>query len=161
MDIFHKIRTKYRQFKRGIKNLIRWRKIIFRDQDWDYEFIYELLYKKLEHMEQFFRSDHTYSALAEETANEIKLVKEALERLIKHEYLDEELKEYHNTYGEDDELWTTEPIEGKNSSRLVWTENQEQLDMFGAASKRADKREQEDLDFVFSYMREHIQRWWD
>ena len=32
----------------GIKNFIRWRKVIWNDRDWDYEFLLVLMEKKLE-----------------------------------------------------------------------------------------------------------------
>jgi hypothetical protein len=33
----------------GLKNIWKWRKAIYRDRDWDYWFIYQILKTKLEH----------------------------------------------------------------------------------------------------------------
>lgn len=45
----YRIKNKIRQ----IRNLIRWAPIIWRDRDWDYYFIYEILKQKLKNVEQY------------------------------------------------------------------------------------------------------------
>jgi hypothetical protein len=42
------MRRKLRYYIRGIKNMWRWRKVLFGDQDWDYWYIYNILKTKLE-----------------------------------------------------------------------------------------------------------------
>ncbi|UUV46075.1 hypothetical protein [Bacillus phage vB_BanS-Thrax1] len=72
--------------RRAIRNLRDWLPVILKDEHWDYGFTYEILYRKLELKEQFFRSKYTSVADWKETANEIKEVKDALKRLIDDEY---------------------------------------------------------------------------
>lgn len=76
-----------RNIRYGIKNIIKWFPVIWNDRDWDYRYIYEILHKKLELKEQFFRSDKTHVADWEQTADEIKEVKDALKRLIDDDYV--------------------------------------------------------------------------
>jgi len=38
----------------GIKNIWRWRKIIYKDRDWDHYYIYEILKTKLKHQAEYF-----------------------------------------------------------------------------------------------------------
>ena len=38
----------------GIKNLWRWRKVIYNDRDWDQWYIYEILKTKLQHQSEHF-----------------------------------------------------------------------------------------------------------
>lgn len=52
-SVLFDIRYKMRQFIQGIKNLIKWRKTIWYDRDFDYFYVYEILKKKLE-----FQRDH-------------------------------------------------------------------------------------------------------
>lgn len=42
------MRRKLRYYIHGIKNMWRWRKVIFSDQDWDYWYIYQILKTKIE-----------------------------------------------------------------------------------------------------------------
>lgn len=73
--------------KRVIRNLRNWLPIIVKDENWDYTYLYEIIHRKLELKEQFFRGDNTHIADWEEVADEIKEVTEALERLIKEDYI--------------------------------------------------------------------------
>lgn len=43
-----------RYFFRGIKNIIRWSKLLFHDRDWDHEFLMRIIKKKLEFMIEHF-----------------------------------------------------------------------------------------------------------
>lgn len=74
--------------KYGIINLIKWLPIIWKDRDWDEYFLYKILHKKLSHMEVAFRTNYDWGQ-DESLADEIKVVKEALGRLIEDEYYKE------------------------------------------------------------------------
>ncbi len=76
-----------RNIKSIARNLKDWLPVIIKDEHWDYEFIYDILYKKLELQENFFRSDKVWAADALDRADEIKEVREALLRLRKNDYV--------------------------------------------------------------------------
>ena len=146
--------------KQGVTNLIKYFHVVWNDRHWDGDYIYLLLHRKLELKEKFFRSDNTHTLNSDETADEIKLVKEALNRLIEDDYLTEETKEYDEKYGHLDILIFKE-AEGKNYSRRVETRPEEAVKVFREACDRANKREDTDRKFVFNYMIDHIEGWWD
>jgi uncharacterized protein YbcV (DUF1398 family) len=52
-----------KEYIRKIKNLIRWAPIIWKDRDWDYYFIYEILKHKLTFTEKYIREKgiHMYN----------------------------------------------------------------------------------------------------
>lgn len=64
----------------GIRNLIYYFPVIWRDRPYDYEYIYDLLYYKLRLMERLFRHD-AMVADREEVANQISEVLKRLEIL--------------------------------------------------------------------------------
>ncbi|MFI2856892.1 hypothetical protein ACH6EH_07100 [Paenibacillus sp. JSM ZJ436] len=76
--MFKVIRDRYYSIKDGVSNLIKWLPIIWSDRDWDQEYLYIIVHKKLEHMEEFFRSDNTFTAEAISVADEIKEAKDLL-----------------------------------------------------------------------------------
>jgi hypothetical protein len=47
----------------GIKNLWKWRKVIYNDRDWDHWYIYEILKTKLQHQSEHFLK-HGYTERA-------------------------------------------------------------------------------------------------
>lgn len=77
-----------KQIRRGIKNLIDWFPIIWRDRDYDYGYLLYILQHKLKRMQQFLLSDKAMALNAPQFATQIKVVLDALERVIKNEYFD-------------------------------------------------------------------------
>ena len=75
---FDNITYPFRRFFRKVRNVFRWLPTIWKDEDYDDHFIVEILIKKLEHTRDFFLSDRTHIANAEEVAEEIQ---EAIDRL--------------------------------------------------------------------------------
>lgn len=50
----------YKNIKTGIKNLIKWLPIIWRDRDWDHLFLTELLEAKIKFMRKSFADNQNY-----------------------------------------------------------------------------------------------------
>jgi hypothetical protein len=57
------MKRKLRSIKIGLLNFWKWRKVIYKDRDWDHWFIYEVLKTKLqfqlEHLQKFGYHEHT------------------------------------------------------------------------------------------------------
>jgi len=81
-----KIKSKIRQ----IRNVIRWIPIIWRDRDWDYYFIYEILKQKLINQEQYIREQgiHVFNKA---DADSIKTAIEMINKVQYEHYVDEYL----------------------------------------------------------------------
>lgn len=78
-----------RSIKDGIKNLIKWFPLIWKDRNFDQGYLYDILYFKLGEMQKFFESDNTYSMDAKEYAKQIKECRELLYRIINETIEDE------------------------------------------------------------------------
>jgi len=146
-----------KQFFRNIKNIIRWIPVLWSDRDWDHGFIYILLHKKLEHMEEFFRSDKSYTSDATEVAEEIKAAKELAYRLFKNNYLNEALIDFENKYGEN-AIFTVANFE---DGKLTWTVDDEKMEMFRKACRDSDINYETDKEKLFDLMKEKVNGWWD
>jgi hypothetical protein len=155
-----KIIRRIKSFFSNINRIIYWIPVIWKDRNWDDAYILIILNHKLKDMERFYRGDNTYSMNALVVADEIKHTQTILQRLVDGNYLDVSLEEYDDKY-EIDTLMKFEKVEGSDHSKVVWTEDEEQMEMFRRAGREADKAEQKDLDELFVYMRKHIENWWD
>jgi hypothetical protein len=83
---------KIKEFIRKIKNLIRWTPIIWKDRDWDYYFIYEILKHKLTFTEKFIREKGVHTFNNEDADGILKAID--LINKVQHEYyLDKYLSE--------------------------------------------------------------------
>jgi len=85
------IRDNFRFYSiiQGIKNLIQWFPLIYNDRDFDYGYLYNIIYFKLNNMQKFFESGNTFVVGAEEHAKEIKECKELLKRIMDEAVWDE------------------------------------------------------------------------
>lgn len=81
---------KIKNFIRNVKKLIHWIPIIWKDRDWDYYFIYEVLKQKLIEQERFIREDgiHLYN---KEDANTLKTAIEMIEVVQVEHHIDKYL----------------------------------------------------------------------
>ena len=167
---FNNITYPFRRFFRKIKNVFRWLPTIWKDEDFDDHFIVEILIKKLEHTSDFFLSDRTHIAKAEEVAEEIQ---EAIDRLHMtrdswefyeqpaHEILTEKWGE--TTF----EFIPLEDRPGLNemvskTEKVITEEDKKQYsEDFRAAMKTARKEYRKDKKEAYKFIAKHIDGWWD
>lgn len=79
---FHTIRD-------GIRNLIKWFPIIWKDRNFDQGYIYDMLYFKLGEMQKFFESGNTYAVGADKCAEQIKECRRLLDHIMTEAIQDE------------------------------------------------------------------------
>lgn len=144
----------FRSFKTGVHNLIKWFPTIYKDREWDYEFIYIILHKKLDNMEKFFNSDESWTSDSEKVAEQIKEVKILCKNLINDNYLSEALKPFDEKYG-DIEIFKCV------DNRLEHNVDDETLLMHRECGKLADKNREEDKNKLFDLLKKYIDNWWD
>ena len=150
----------------GIKNLIRWFPVIWKDRDWDHWFIYEILRKKLKLTEDFQR-DHGICVSHKEIAQKIKVCRVILDRLSKDEYLENALIPHEKKWGDLDLKFDDVPGSNYCEMRSVWSkavteEDQKQAGIeFSRAGVQSNASQQQDLDMLFRNMRKYILEWWD
>jgi len=148
-------------FFKGIKNLINWFYIIWLDQDWDQNFLYKILYHKLKNMENFHYSDNTILANSKQTAKEIKTARILCERLIDRDYLGNAMIPYDDKY-DYGVILGSKPVEGKpGRSQLVFSEDKKQKELYRRCNKHSGYMENQDKNYLFEWMKKHIDGWWE
>jgi hypothetical protein len=167
---FNNVTYPFRRFFRKVKNVFRWLPTIWKDEDYDDHFIVEILIKKLEHTRDFFLSDRTHIAKAEEVAAEIQ---EAIDRL----HMTRDSWEFYEQPAHDiiEEKW------GKSEFKWIPTddgtgpmymeiehdnvktpEDKEQYsEDLRAAMKTARKEYEKDKKQAYKFIAKHIDGWWD
>ncbi len=81
------------EFFNGIKNLIYWFSIIWRDKDYDQNFLFKILRHKLIKQEKYFRKNDI-SKHKDLYANDMKECILLIDRIIKNDYCSKEFSEY-------------------------------------------------------------------
>jgi len=139
-----------RQIFQSLNNLIVWFPIIWNDRQWDDDYILFILRKKFIMMESFYRSPKAHHLYALKDAENIHVAISVLDRMISHNYLDESLQEFYEAG------YTLKDIPLEKLGQ-----DEEAINLFRKCGKRADQMEEEDFDFLFEHLREHIRDWWD
>ena len=160
------IKWNIKQFIHHIKNLIHWFPIIWNDYDWDYIFMLKIMRHKLNSMQKYFDSDNPQTEDAPDHAKEMRDIIERFDRVIDATHLETELKVFEEKYPDYNFLKSLENSFIKSEDHPDMFEyksdmTKEQDEMFMACSKIADKKEQEDYEYIFNTLRDKIQWYWD
>lgn len=150
----------------GIKNLIRWFPVIWKDRNWDQYFIYVILHRKLSLAEKALRNG--YHLYADKTADNVKLCVLLLDRLIKDEYHEIAFKQHKRKWGEADfQFKKLQDGTGNSLLNIVYPNVKNEKDKenerkdFLRSIKNSDELRNQDIDLLFETMKKHIQGWWD
>lgn len=166
---FNSLTYPFIHVKNSVKNLWDWRDIIWEDRDFDYEYLYKILYKKLKNMENYFYSNDTHILDAEKYAEQIKECRILIERILNDAFHDEEFKEYYEKYPATEFSFT--PCESEKERiakglparlfKMNQEENEEKDKMFKEAYERAYKARLEAIEKLFDKLSKNIEYWWD
>ena len=151
-----------RSIWQGIKNIIAWFPIIWRDRDWDSWYIYEILNFKLKRMEQNIRK-YGHAVESESIADQIKEVIVGLDRLVEDDYCADLHSAIREKWGEME--FVDSEKEGYSTLKATKVKTKEDEESYSTAIRECVKLEekaiQEDLALVFDTMRDNIRSWWD
>lgn len=165
--MLQKIKDIPRNIKYGFQSLWFWLPVIWKDRQYDHQFIYEIFRHKLHLTEEFIRL-RGHHVNHKRDAAQIKYCVNLLDRLIKDEYHENAFKRHYEKWGSPNlRFKDTKDYPGMSEALIsypnvnsVKDEENESKDFKFACEKESKLREQ-DLDLLFKYMRKHIQGWWD
>lgn len=158
------------RFFNRLHNVYRWLPTIWKDQDWDDQFIVDILVKKLEHQRDFFLSHKAYSANSHETANEIQKAIDGLRKTQDswnhYEYPAQQALD--EKWGEG--KFRFERIANRsdlNKLHIDYTnvktkEDKEQYSKeFRDTMTKAHKQYKKDKQAAYKFIADNIDKWWD
>ena len=85
----------HRDFIEGIKNLIKWFPIIWKDRNWDHHYIYEILKFKLKNQAKYIETYDRYIKAKEDSKIILKCV-DLIDK-VQSEFYSSEYMDYHNS----------------------------------------------------------------
>lgn len=154
--MFDKIVRRCYNLKNGLRNLWKWRSVVWNDRPWDYVYILHALRFKLDETQRCIDGSFVGS---DEEAAKIRSIMEALDRIIEDDYVSEESKAMDEKYGELSMSFKDDhTVEIKRENLKDEDKEAERQDTIALAILEGD-RQQRDIDFVFDAMKD-IQRWW-
>jgi hypothetical protein len=165
--MFYRIKQWPHEIKEGIKSLIIWFPIIWKDRWYDHCFIYSVIRHKLNLMEKKIRHQGIHVKHIAD-ADKMKKCVILLDRLIKDEYHENVHKDYYKKWGQPEMNFkdsTEHPgysvMDIKYPNVKTPEDDKLQTKQFKLKMKSEQEMREQDLDLLFTTMRKHIQTWWD
>lgn len=144
-----------RRFLRSLKRLLDYAPVIWKNEDWDYVYLLELMAFKIKRMEKNQRQ-HSHHLHRDRYARQLLICRNLLTRLSKNDYSQKEQQELTQIYGE------YSFGKGRSFGRERVTD--ENKAAYSAAMKRTMEREeyliQYDLEFFLNTFKKYIFHWW-
>ena len=164
----------HREFSHGVKNLWKWFPTIWKDRDWDHNFIYNLLAKKLEFQADFIGKSGIHIDAkrdAERIRLVVKLIKLQQESFYAMEYMDYSETEF-KFIPTKHELYEVQINEISESYDEYFAKYPRQykiaLQECGADASKTKlaivigtQNQQRSKDLLYRIIQENIERWWD
>lgn len=177
-------RYMHKEFARGIKNLWRWFPTIWKDRDWDDQFIFEIIRVKLENQAKYIGSRDLHTT-AKRDAEIMRLVAKLI-KLQQDDFYSMEYMDYHDTKYDFvptdetkkwyemqdtllserfDEYFAKYPIQYKkviscDINRFRRSEDPIENKKL-IAMEIAHENHERCRTLIFKIMNNHIERWWD
>lgn len=143
--------------KNGLRNLWKWRSVVWNDRPWDYVYIFKALRFKLDETQRCI--DGTFVG-ADEEAAKIRSLIEAIDRILEDDYVKEEYEEMDRKYGKLEMIFNDDNTLTMSRTNLKEEDKEtERKETLALAELEAERRQQ-DINFVFDTMKKDIQRWW-
>lgn len=156
--ILHEIRIFPERTITSIHNLIIWFPIIWKDRQWDYRYLFDIMIKKLELMEKFYDNDeNTIGADSKIYANDIREARKELQYIADGQNETDALAPLHQAHMDRYGEYTIENVlEDVNREKT-----QEERDEFTIMVSKCDELYEEHMGNFCRIFKDRVQYWWD
>lgn len=149
IDLFERVRDKievsYYNMVRGVKNIIAYAPIIYKDREYDWTYLTELMIFKMERMKRFHDKDAHYVG-TEKNVKRLKVMIATLDRITNKDYSSEDYDKLIATFGED----------------KVFDSDDRSMDKVKAAIYSRERyMEQQDMELFVRYFTKYLKSLWD
>ncbi len=160
--MFYYFRNGYRRIKR----FIVWFPILWKDEDWDNAYLFEIMRFKISRMRQEIASNQRHLCWEKKVR-----AMQTAEELLKRNGFDDfyhdlgeriEKREKAGKCACPEKTFTFEPVPDRPEfSRMVDLKCAYCKNAFVRWHKHRDAKEQQDFDFLFKHLKKNVKRWWD
>lgn len=146
---------------RGISNIIRYLPIIYRDRDWDYTYLLQLLHFKISNMHNYFTSDRAMDSTSlKATIKQLKITKDTLEKIIDGDYVEEDIANHFKLYPM---IFKTENRVLRNGETIevsILESSKESIRSFRKIMTKEARLRKKYHERLFNYLSKY-EKWWD
>ena len=162
------IKYKVNGVRIGIRNLIKWTPIIWKDRDWDKHYILEVLLFKMKNQRDYMKSQGY-----QENSSRILPLEECIDLLEKvhnewENYEEPAYKKHEEQWGKSEfyfipskEKPNSYEMKDRNEERYTEQEIKKKRESFLLYSNIARLKRNRDFEFAMSLFVKHFDEWWD
>jgi len=146
-----------------IKKIFYYLPIIWKDTDYDYESIYEILYAKLKRMEKIWEDDTAIWSYVRQDKDRqsIKLAKNLCKRLCKEEYLLNALIPHNKKYENSFRIESFKRVENENGTYSTFVKSTPEEDKsFTKCCNHSDYMRKQDVNLLYNILKKNESKWW-
>lgn len=178
----HEGKYYHKMFRNGVKNLIYWFPIIWKDRNWDSHYIFEIMKHKLSAQADYIGSNDRHTR-AQLDAKRMRLCVKLM-KLVQDEFYSSEYSDYHNTKHWFEDIpekpgyssWESKTL-GENFDDyfkkypLIYKRVKNGEGIYGREGRKEDKQviamnigyinHERARKLLFKIMEENIEGWWD
>lgn len=143
---FNNIRCNIESFFCGVSNIVKFMPIIYKDRDYDWTYLTELMRFKIDNMRKFHATSAHYIG-TEHNVKRLRVIAECLNRIANKDYSFEHYDKLEKKYG--DKLWNND-----NRGDAINKEINNMLD-------RESYMEKQDMELFVQYFKRYLKHFWD
>ncbi len=160
MKIWYDFIKIWHDFKHGIINLIKWFPIIWMDRDWDYQYFYKIIQKKLKSMENLHRF-HGHHIDDINTANQMKICITLIEQLMGDDYNKIEFNNYYDKWGRPYYINENHKFSMRKEKIISEKDKIQKNKEFHICLSKENELKLKDKELLFKTITDNIDSWWD
>jgi hypothetical protein len=147
------------KIKRGIRNLWKWLPIIWKDEDFDYHYIYIALHFKLKNTYDFLTSKKAWGVHNSNHLKKLKICINLLKRIIDDHYMYFAISEFRHYDLDRDIFEGAIKLDNGNWRLREMTETERKE--FLKYNAHCDYLLLQDKEMLFDTLKKYIMNWWD
>lgn len=153
MTCIYKLKYIYRDIKYGVKNLIKWFPVVWRDRDWYHAYLFFILEHKLSSMSKLHEK-YGNTVKSPEKAKTLKEMSELAGKIGNEDYTDE-------AFGDRKYLLGKMEVKFEGNKIVTVGVTEEERNEISSLSKLEPQLIQRDIDRLFDTMKRDVTKWWD
>lgn len=141
-----------KRFYRKLINIFKWLPVLWKDENWDYEDILEILRHKIKLQREYIKK-YGYHTRADRDCKNMRVAELLIERIINKDYTEADFKEHEKLYPKED---VEDFLSFLNRpKRLGESENLRRI------MHKEEYLRKQDLTYLFKHLNKHLTQWWD
>ena len=143
------------------KRIIKWLPVLWKDREWDYEYLFDVLKFKIKLMKEHHEKERLFVGV-DKVIKQLHTCEVLLDRMSKNSYADKAYQLHDkkwNSQFEDDKDWD-KFLEKINRTHLTEEQKKQEHKDFKLIAEYEKYMYNQDINYLFNIIKKYHQKWW-